>query len=104
MKKSANLPLLMNLLNDYAQHVQYYNGTDRWEDPKFDYVLNITSEVFLDDAHSPQEWRDQNPVYNNWANCEWNGMSTVQGGVPYTASSSMTTTKTKTLTHTGFVR
>ena len=76
----------------YAQHVQYYNGTELWIDPKLDYLLRIRSEVFLDDAHAPQEWRDKNPVYNGWNDVTWLDQLTVQGGVPYTSSYTSTGT------------
>jgi hypothetical protein len=43
----------------------YSNGTSRWESPHIFYGVIRDAETFISDEIAPQEWKDQNPVYND---------------------------------------
>ncbi|NHJ87097.1 MAG: hypothetical protein FK734_16660 [Asgard group archaeon] len=38
----------------------------RWVEPQFIYRLNVTSEMFLNDANAPEVWRQQNVVHQGY--------------------------------------
>ena len=75
-----------------ARHRVYFNGTDRYEAPKFHYGLIRGGEVFLDDYNAPINWKMQNPVHNDSQDVLWLDNLTVAGGAPYTNTHEVTST------------
>ena len=66
-----------------AYHREYFNGTIRYEQPKMYWGIIRSGEVILSDYNAPQEWRDFNPVHNNWQNVNWIDSVSVDGGGTY---------------------
>ncbi|MFX1296486.1 MAG: FG-GAP-like repeat-containing protein [Promethearchaeota archaeon] len=79
-----------------ATHRIYFNGTERYEEPQFNYGVIRGGEVFLNDYDAPAHWRILNPIHNGWQNVTWMDNLTVSGGSPYTGTSEITTTSTTT--------
>ncbi|GAJ09576.1 unnamed protein product, partial [marine sediment metagenome] len=54
-----------------ATYREYSNGTDTYEDPNLKYGILRGVETLASDVNAPQEWKDLNPVHNNWADVIW---------------------------------
>lgn len=77
-----------------AYYRTYFNDTQRYESPIVYWGLERASEVFLSDYNAPNNWRNLNPVHNNWSNIEWKGDLSIDGGSPWTETH-ITKTSTK---------
>jgi len=61
----------------------YFNGTQRYEKPTVYWGLTRSGEVFLNDYNVPNNWRNLNPVHNNYSNVDWKNNLTIAGGSPF---------------------
>ncbi|MFX1590633.1 MAG: hypothetical protein ACFFC1_21065, partial [Promethearchaeota archaeon] len=76
-----------------AYHREYFNGTISYEQPKMHWGIIRSGEVILNDYNAPQEWRDLNPVHNNWQNVNWIDSLSVDGGSSYSYTRTTTTSQ-----------
>ncbi|MFX1569504.1 MAG: hypothetical protein ACFFCV_14180 [Promethearchaeota archaeon] len=76
-----------------ANYRTYYNNTKRWEEPKFYYGVVRSGEALLNDYNAPENWRELNPVHNNYSNVNWVENVTVDGGTTLKKSHSTRTTE-----------
>ncbi len=79
---------------------EYSNGTDVHEEPKLFYGIIRGVETVTNDMYAPQEWKDQNPVHNNWEDTIWIRPLNHYGDIPYEAVHEVTGTVTRTHTFT----
>ncbi|GAI22995.1 unnamed protein product, partial [marine sediment metagenome] len=49
----------------------FSDGNDRYEEPEMYYGIIRETETLVSDANAPQNWRDKNPVYDNWEDVVW---------------------------------
>ena len=49
----------------------FSDGNMRYEEPKIYYGIIREAETLVSDANAPQNWRDENPVYDNWEDVVW---------------------------------
>lgn len=61
----------------------YFNGTQRYEKPTVYWGLTRSGESFLNDYNVPNNWRNLNPVHNNYSNVDWKNNLTIAGGSPF---------------------
>jgi hypothetical protein len=73
-----------------AYYRKYFNGTEKYEEPRICYRVIRSQEVVLRDQNAPEEWRARNPVHNGWQNVDWINESTVDGGSPFSFTKEVT--------------
>jgi len=78
-----------------ATYRVYSNGTDRWEDPQLFYGIIRDVETYCSDEHAPQNWRDQNAVYNHSMPIQWMAPVQHSGGAPWQYEFEVTSTETR---------
>ncbi|MHA1720302.1 MAG: carboxypeptidase-like regulatory domain-containing protein [Promethearchaeota archaeon] len=80
-----------------ATHIEYYDtDKDEYNDPRFEYGINRSSEMILSNNFAPDEWKELNPVFNNYQDVIFNENKTFNGGNSQTYSKSVSTTHTLT--------
>jgi len=79
-----------------ATYREYSNNTDAYEAPKLFYGILRGVETVTNDLNAPQEWKDQNPVHNNWEDTLWIRPLHHFGDIPYEAIYEVTGTVTRT--------
>ncbi|MFX1286853.1 MAG: hypothetical protein ACFFB5_24655 [Promethearchaeota archaeon] len=52
----------------------YSDATTAYEDPKIYYGIVRESETLVNKDSAPQNWIDQNPVYDNWEDVVWHDL------------------------------
>ncbi len=81
----------------YALHVEYHNGTHEYLDRQFDYGINRSSEMILNNNYAPDEWKDLNPALNNYNGVTFDDdPKSISGGNSQTFSQTVSTTNTLT--------
>jgi len=73
----------------------YSNLTERYEQPKLYWGLTRESESIINDDNAPLDWRNKNPVHDNWNDVVWDSNISVAG-------SNLTDTKEITSTNTTY--
>lgn len=79
-----------------ATYREYSNNTDVYEDPILLYGIIRGVETLASDVNAPQEWKDLNPVHNNWADVIWDRWLYCDGGIEYTSLYEVSGTLTRT--------
>lgn len=79
-----------------ATYIEYSNNTDAYEAPKLFYGILRGVETVTNDLYAPQEWKDQNPVHNNWEDTLWIRPLNHFGDIPYEAIYEVSGTVTRT--------
>ena len=49
----------------------YSDASSSYEEPKLYYGIIREAETLISDVSAPQNWRDKNPVYDNWEDVVW---------------------------------
>jgi hypothetical protein len=84
-----------------SHYREYFNNTKRYEAPTLLYQVIRENEVFLSDRNAPEEWRQRNPVHNNWQNVQWLDDQTHCGNIPTSDSIEVTNSETRKVEVTG---
>ncbi len=78
-------------------YIEYYNGTELYFDPHLWWGILRDAEAYLSDLTAPDEWRELNPVYQNYPEekVEWlGGILISDGGGTYTNTHEVTSSST----------
>ncbi|MHA1987436.1 MAG: Loki-CTERM sorting domain-containing protein [Promethearchaeota archaeon] len=79
----------------------YSNDTNdvQYEDPKMFYGILRDAETLVNDVNAPTNWRNQNPVHNNWDDVDWAFDPLIcYGTIPYEKTFAVETTIGRTQT------
>ncbi|MHA2104987.1 MAG: hypothetical protein ACW981_16280 [Candidatus Hodarchaeales archaeon] len=73
----------------------YWSGDQEFTDPELRYGIFRNMEAFIGDHEAPSEWRNQNPVWNNYEEVGWIKALVTSGGAPFSETTTYQTTKTQ---------
>ncbi len=79
-----------------ATYREYSNNTEVYEEPRLLYGILRGVETLASDVDAPQEWRDQNPIHNDWVDVSWGSPLYCTGGSEKTALFEVSGTLTRT--------